>query len=87
MERKDKRKGSERVMSETCLGTIDRINMKRSFHAILFVFLLTLLTSFSHSLPRRFESFVENLEDNCRRNCEEIQQEDTGPAERVRQRI
>lgn len=54
-------------MSETCLGTIDRINMKRRFHAILFVFLLTLLTSFSHSLPRRFESFVEKVEDNCRR--------------------
>lgn len=54
-------------MSETCLGTIDRINMKRRFHAILFVFLLTLLTSFNHSLPRRFESFVEKVEDNCRR--------------------
>ena len=54
-------------MSKACLGTIDRINMKRRFHAILFVFLLTLLTSFSHSLPRRFESFVEKVEDNCRR--------------------
>ena len=41
--------------------------MKRRFHAILFVFLLILLTSFSHSLPRRFESFVEKVEDNCRR--------------------
>lgn len=54
-------------MSETCLGTIDRINMKRRFHAILFVFLLILLTSFSYSLPSRFESFVEKVEDNCRR--------------------
>ena len=53
-------------MSETCLGTIDRINMNRRFHTILFVFLLTLLTSFNHSLPRRFESFVEKVEDNCR---------------------
>ena len=54
-------------MSETCLGTIDRINMKRRLHAILFVFILTLLTSFSYSLPRRFESFVEKVEENCRR--------------------
>ena len=34
---------------------------------MLFVFFLTLLTSFNHSLPRLFESFLEKVEDNCRR--------------------